>query len=256
MSFGPGSWTERLSSYSAVPQTIGRSGDEVLSLIRDGIPLLFLKSEPADPLSELPGEAERLRWLGLQGVPCPEVAAFTTEGRRHWLLMSALPGRDLASAPDVAPERLVTLAADALRLLHGVDIGNCPFDHRAGHRVARARQRLDAGEVDAADLDEPGGDLERLYARLCQTMPQAEDLVVTHGDASMPNLMVSAGGTFAGFIDCGRLGVADRWQDLAIASKSIAHNYGDAHVLPFLERYGAPLDAPKRDWYRLLDEFF
>lgn len=256
MSYGPGSWAERLSGYSAVPQTIGRSGDEVLSLIRGGIPLLFLKSEPVDPLSELPGEAERLRWLGLQGVPCPEVVAFATEAGRHWLLMSALPGRDLASAPDIAPERLVTLAADALRLLHGVDFGNCPFDHRAVHRVALARRRIDAGEVDAADLDEPGGDLERLHARLCQTTPQTEALVVTHGDASMPNLMVSADGTFAGFIDCGRLGVADRWQDLAIAMASIARNFGDAHVLPFLARYGAPLDVERRDWYRLLDEFF
>jgi aminoglycoside 3'-phosphotransferase-2 len=256
MSFGPASWADRLAPYDAVPQTIGRSGDDVLCLTTDGVPLLFLKSEPVDPLSELPGEAERLRWLWMQGIACPEVVDFTTEAGRHWLLMRALRGRDLASAPDSAPERLVALAADALRQLHGLDITSCPFDHRAALRVARARERLAAGQVDAADLDEPGGDLDLLHAGLCRKLPQVEDLVVTHGDASMPNLMVAPDGAFAGFIDCGRLGVADRWQDLAIATKSIAFNYGDAHVLPFLAHYGAPLDAPKCDWYRLLDEFF
>lgn len=256
MSFGPAAWQERLSPYEAQRQTIGRSGDDVLCLVKNGVPELFLKSETVHRLSELPGEAERLRWLGAQGIPCPDVVDFATAGTRHWLLMTALPGRDFASAPDYAAEQLVALAADALRRLHALNPQQCPFDHRAHLRVALGRQRLDAGQVDADDFDEPGGDLELLYARLCQTTPSDEDLVVAHGDASMPNLVISAAGVFSGFIDCGRLGVADRWQDLAIATKSIAFNYGDAHVPPFLERYGAPRNDRKDEWYRLLDEFF
>lgn len=256
MNVGPLAWRERLAGYDAAPQTIGKSGDDVVRLARDAVPLLFLKSEAMHPLSQVPDEAERLRWLRAQGMPCPEVVDFTTEAGRHWLLMRALPGRDFASAPEIAPEHLVALAANALRRLHSLDPQHCPFDHRPGLRVRLARQRLDAGRVDAEDLDEPGGDLEALYARLCQTIPFELDLVVTHGDASMPNLMVSADGSFTGFIDCGRLGVADRWQDLAIAMESIAYNFGDTHVLPFLARYGTPLDVDKRDWHRLLDEFF
>jgi aminoglycoside 3'-phosphotransferase-2 len=256
MSFGPTAWQERLSPYEAQRQTIGRSGDDVLCLVKNGVPELFLKSETVHPLSELPGEAERLRWLGAQGIPCPEVVDFATAGARHWLLMTALPGRDFASVPDLAPDQLVAAAADALRQIHTLAVGTCPFDHRAQLRVGLARQRLDAGQVDADDLDEPGGDLEVLYARLCQTIPSDQDLVVAHGDASMPNLMISAAGAFSGFIDCGRLGVADRWQDLAIATNSIAFNYGDAHVEPFLARYGAPRSNLKDAWYLLLDEFF
>lgn len=62
---------------------------------------------------------------------------------------------------------------------------------------------------------------------------------------------------FSGFIDCGRLGVADRHQDLALACWSIRHNIDETWIGPFLKRYGLPEAEPaKLSWYRLLDEFF
>jgi len=56
----------------------------------------------------------------------------------------------------------------------------------------------------------------------------------------MPNLLAERG-RVTGFVDCGRLGVADRDQDLALAACSIEFNFGASFVQPFLARYGGAL---------------
>ena len=93
------------------------------------------------------------------------------------------------------------------------------------------------------------------FARLAALKPASEDIVVTHGDACMPNF-VAVGKRFSGFVDCGRLGLADRHQDLALACWSIRHNIGGQWVQPFLDRYGfTGVDPSRLSYYRLLDEF-
>lgn len=244
----PPAWQRHVEGKAIAFQTIGQSGAEVYR-VGD---TLFIKSEPLGPLAELPGEIERLRWLGDTGIPCPEVIDSTEFDGRAWLLMSALPGRDLASSPDLSPEETCGVIARALRTLHDLDIETCPFDHRADKRIALARRRLEAGLYDGEDPADGMTD----YAMLFSTRPAHEDLVVTHGDASLPNFIASDR-TLSGFVDCGRLGVADRYQDLAIACRSLARNHGGVFVPLLLDAYG--IDAPdqqKLAWYNLLDEFF
>lgn len=254
----PARLRDLLSGYSWAADELGRSSASVFRLEADSLPPLYLKSEINSSFSELAGEVARLRWLGAQGLVCPAVVAHEAGGEREWLLMNALDGADLASASLISPLVRVRMFAEALRDLHRIRIDACPFDHRSDARIAAAKARMLAGRVDETDFDEArlGRSAESLFRELEERRPAAEDLVVTHGDACLPNF-IAADHRFAGYIDCCRLGVADRYQDIALACGSIVYNFGEALVASFLETYGiSEVDAEKMDYYRLLDEFF
>ena len=105
---------------------------------------------------------------------------------------------------------------------------------------------------------------ERLLDHLVATVPPepaAEDLVVTHGDPTQPNLLVDlghAGGpAVVAMVDLGRLGVGDRYRDLAITVRSLLMNLGPEVVPPFLDAYGLPHpDLARLEWYALVDDMW
>lgn len=237
---------------------IGRSSADVFRLEAAGRPAIFVKTEARSPFSELAGECARLRWLGSQGFACPEVLAHDIGEGCEWLVMTAIPGADLTRPSTMPPRDRLRLLADALRSLHATDAQACPFDHRLDARIVAARQRMLAGLVDEEDFDDSrlGRAARDLFFELEARRPASEAPVVTHGDASLPNFL-TCDDRFAGFVDCGRLGIADRYQDIALACRSIEYNFGRALVAPFLDFYGLrDVDAERMSYYMLLDEFF
>lgn len=57
--------------------------------------------------------------------------------------------------------------------------------------------------------------------------------MVTHGDVSLGNVLLDAGGRVTGCIDVGRLGAANPYQDLAIPWESLGEFGPEAQQAPW-----------------------
>jgi aminoglycoside 3'-phosphotransferase II len=235
----------------------GKSGASVTRLRTQHSGTVFLKTCETDAFAGLAAEAERLRWLAGR-LTVPNVVAFARDGGREYLLVTGLPGVNGVEAGRERPAEVATQLAQALTVLHAQPLDGCPFDETVAVQIERARHRVCAGVVDESDFDEErwGRTARELFIQLEAWRPADEACVLTHGDACLPNVLFDAG-RYVGFIDCGRVGVADPYQDLALAARSIGSNLGREWVPVFFEAYGLPnADERKLAFYRLLDEFF
>ena len=231
---------------------IGRSGSQVL-IMPDKV--LKIEKEGAE------SDNEHAMYAWLQGkLPVPRVYESFREAGFNYLLMDRVAGRMACDAREMqTPELAVRLLAEGLRLLWAVDIRDCPADQRLSRKLARAGERLEEGLVDAEDTEPDTltrfASMQALYRHLTQSRPP-EDAVFSHGDYCLPNVFFD-GGKVSGFVDLGRSGVADRWQDVALCVRSLAYNFGtDRYRDVLLSELGLPCDEEKIDYYILLDEFF
>ncbi|HEX9710993.1 MAG TPA: APH(3') family aminoglycoside O-phosphotransferase [Actinomycetota bacterium] len=203
----------------------------------------------------LPAERVRLEWAAGR-LPVPTVLDGGTVDGVDWLLLAGLPGRDATVHPlREEPARLVPILARALRTLHEAPIDDCPFDFRLDAALAKVRQRVrDELVVPATDFPE---ELQHLTAQaalewLESDRPDTEDVVLCHGDYCLPNVLFNESGGLIGYLDLGKLGLADRWWDLAVATWSVTWNLGPGWEDLFLDAYGAARDPAREAYYRLM----
>jgi aminoglycoside 3'-phosphotransferase I len=218
----------------------------------------FLKYGEGRVFSDIVAEHCRLVWL--QGrIAAPRVLHFAATGEAVWLLTSALPGRMVEEviedrgAPRAA---IVDAVAEFLRTLHALGVEDCPFDASHPVGLADARRNISAGLVaeDDFDAERAGWTAEQVWDALHAEMPSQFDRVVTHGDFSTGNIFVDADGRVTGMIDVGRLGVADRYQDLAILWNNLEEIGLGAQLL---HAYGeTEPDMARLRFHLMLDELF
>jgi aminoglycoside phosphotransferase len=236
---------------------IGCTGAAVYRITRDQQPTLFLKFGRVTPCDDLAQEARRLDWL--QGrLQVPSVLSYLVHDECQYLLTTALPGLNGVDAGRRNPEAVVTGIARSLAALHSQPVQECPFDETRHARTRRAHARLRDGCVDETDFDDErrGLSAAEVWQQLENHAVFEERPVLTHGDLCLPNVLFDED-RVVGFVDCGRAGLADAYQDLALASRSIAGNLGAGWVEPFFGEYGLrQVDHRKLAFYRLLDEFF
>lgn len=214
----------------------------------------YLKAAFVGTHPSLAAERDRCTWLRAHGVPVPQVLDHDGDGAVEWLLTAGLPGIDATAPQHLAdPAVTVPLLAAGLRRFHEIDPAGCPFDYRMTTALEHVARRVAAGDVSTdgfhdvhRDLD-PGSALERLG----DLVVEEHELVVCHGDYTLPNVLLDEG-RVVGYLDLGEVGVADRWRDLAVATWSVTWNFGPGYEDLFLDSYGVEWDHHRRDLYRLL----
>lgn len=249
-----------LAGATLHPITIGQSGHATYRVTRSNHPTLYLKisSQPND--SELQAEAARLEWL--QGrLPVPAVEAFATTDASNYLLLSEIPGI-MSCDPTLTPNlpAVIRALAEGMNMIHAIDTTNCPFDQTIDAQVARAQLRIQQGLIDPTDFDQrfQGRTPQQVLDFVITHRPTTENKVFTHGDYCLPNVILDPTTLHInGFIDLSRSGLADPYQDIALATRSLTHNFGPSHEHLLHEAF--KLDNPdqqKLSFYKALDELF
>lgn len=218
---------------------------------------------------EAANEVQAMRWLAGR-LFVPKVIEHEYKDGKSYLLMTRAAGRmacDKSYMQD--PEKLTELLAQALRELWKVDISACPLDWRLDRKLKAARYYVENDLVNTENVEPetfgPDG-FENPAALLewLNTHRPAEELVLSHGDFCLPNIYIEDGGKFE-FIDLGRTGVADKWQDIALCYRSLKQNYAgkfsgeqypDFDPPMLFEKLGLEPDWEKIRYYILLDELF
>ena len=256
----PSALAAAVEGYRWARDTVGESGASVYRLYdKPGAPGLYLKTGAGAVAKDITAEAARLRWLAPY-LPVPRVIDFIAHDRQAWLLMAAMSGQPAYRLLDADPSTgpvVVDALALSMRRLHAIPLHACPFDNALGPRLAHARARIDAGEVDEDDFDQErlGQSAEQVWADLEAMLPLEFDRVFTHGDFTLDNLLIE-GGAVVGCIDVGRAGVADRYQDLALLWNCLGEFGLDLQARLFAQ-YGIDRPDPRRmGFHLLLDELF
>ena len=220
----------------------------------DGPGARYAKWAPAGSSVDLAGEAARMRWAGAY-VTVPRVLEQGSNTEGAWLITAAIEGEmAVTDRWKQDPATAVRVIGEGLRAFHDtLPVADCPFSASAEERVAEAERNAEQRAHRTLHPDfgglTPAGALKRVA-----DIPPVDMLVVCHGDTCAPNTLLSADGRFAGHVDLGALGVADRWSDLAVATWSTTWNYGRGWEEALLDAYGIAPDPERTEYYRLLWE--
>lgn len=227
---------------SAIKDKIGELNYSVDELGCSGADIIFfddmvLKVEKTSGQSNR--EYDILKWIDGR-LSVPEVIEFVQENGYNYLLMSRLSGKMICSEekmknPDFTAETL----ANGLKKLWCLDISHCSYSSRLDERLKDAKYNIDNGLVDVDDAE--------------------EDTFGENGFADVDDNDIS-------FLDLGKAGVADRWQDIALCIRSLKYNVCDLYGASEeeFERLkekiysilGIEEDKEKLRYYILLDELF
>ncbi len=254
----PRDWRDRLANKTLVPVTTGMGGAALFRVIGGGGRDAYLKVGIGAARDLLRAEIERTAWLAAAGIRVPAIVARFIDRDVAAVLMSDLGAHTAEQISSTGWQARVSAIGRAFAHLHALPVAACPFDETLGIRLARAEEAVRSGAVDpeAFDARNRGVSPAALYERLKAGAPTHEDLVVTHGDATLANLILSADGE-VGFLDCGHAGKADRYVDLALVIAGLAERFGNHARRSFAQGYGARAwNAGKAGFYLDLYELF
>ncbi len=189
--------------------------------------------------------------------PLPKIICESFENGIDYLLVEKAKGIMLESEYyRNNPEQLVKLAAEGLKLLWEVPISKCPFDASIESKLMKAKELIDNGmkvSVDKNIYTDGFYNEQDIYEYLISNIPR-EDKVLSHGDYCFNNYFAN-NNRISGFIDIGRGGVGDRYQDISLCVRELM-DYDKSYTELFFSYLNIKPDYKKIRYYILLDELF
>jgi kanamycin kinase len=227
-------WRNEYGGLTVRLETECGSQRSYLKWVPDGAPC-------PDPLAE----ADRLLWAA-SFTPVPRVLDAGRDAQGSWLLTAAVEVRGEIASSAIEPrwhdqaERSAIAIGIGLRRFHdALPTDTCPFVRTAETRVAALTAVLGTAE-------------RTRTAAALGTPPPVDRPVVCHGDATVPNTLLDRAGGFVAHVDVGDLGVADRWSDIAVTTRSVTRRYGPGLEPLVLTAYGVAADRERTAYYRAL----
>lgn len=203
-----------------------------------------------------------LEWLK-DKLLVPKIYAIDKSIGYNYLLMSKLPSMMACDNYYLnALQELVQILAKGLKLLWNVKIKDCSIDNNIDNRLKLARYQVENGLVGMDDAEDgtygENGfkDPFELLEYLENNKPKNTEPSFIHGDYCLPNIFIE-NNEISGFIDLGRSGIGDKYNDIALAVRSLEHNFGTNKYKDLLyKELGLEIDEEKIRYYILLDELF
>ena len=189
---------EKISDMFFTRIDTGESGAKVFKVSSDTASY-YLKIETA--AGELEEEYQKTRWL--QGkLEVPGILYFGEENKNKYMLLTEINGKILCDKEHIRnPEAAIKLLAEGLVKLGGVDTDSCPFDNRLEKKLEKAAENVRLNRVNMTDWEETTkfSNPESLLNYLYKNRPPENEVIFTHGDYCLPNIMAELG-EITGFI--------------------------------------------------------
>jgi aminoglycoside phosphotransferase len=253
----PADLAQVINGYNWRKIHVGCSAAQVFRLEAENENSFYLKIAARSFENSLLTEKSKLDWLKNR-LSVPEIIMFVQDDNSDYLLLSEISGIDASSDFYKQSEaEVIEQMAKGLKMIHSVPIADCPFDARLDYKIESAKQRMLNGLVDESEFDaeRTGKCAEDLFRELIENKPCEENLVFTHGDYCLPNIILK-NKRLNGFIDWGSAGVADKYQDIALLARSVASNFDAEWTQNLFKALDIEPDLQKIKFYTLLDEFF
>ena len=218
----------------------------------------YLKVQLESVQHGLKKEFEIMEWLHNK-LPVPRVIYFNSIDGYEYLLMTQIEGYMSCSNYYLSRTvETVKLLAEGIKMLQCVPIDNCPFNNSLEIKLNDARENIENNLVDMSDWETNNrfNSPHELLEYLQNNKPAVSTNIFTHGDYCLPNILCKDN-KISGFIDLGRSGMADIYQDIALCVRSLDHNLGTTEFNDmFFKCLELEPNWEKIDYYILLDELF
>ncbi|XMB87021.1 phosphotransferase [Mycoplasmatota bacterium WC44] len=225
-----------LEGYEVIEDEIGRSESSIYLIKQDDYDTyLKVGNEDVKKLTKV------LEFLKDKDINVPTLIKSGLYNGQYYVLMSKCEG---TMTYELEPELAVKVLATGLKRLHSIDISRCNIKYYDNELMTRVKENI----MNNVSIDEQVKLLGILDLKM------EEDLVFTHGDYCLPNILFE--NDDISFIDLDRAGISDRYLDIVDCIWSIKYNFkSDIYVDLFLKEYGIEeLNESKLQFFNIIRE--